>query len=519
MKKLTALLLCLLILCCTVTAGAVNVASFLHFHEISGGTLLLYGKELPPQGTLTVSIDSQQIPGATYSTIAEAGTPVTVYCLVDTSTSMSLSQVQQQKDVLKTISSRMGPQDSMVIATLGSHVTEGSPLTSKEAREVAIDTIAREGYTTDLYQAVVDSLAALETRTTYSPNRFLLILSDGINDGKSSMTELQVIDAIHESTVPVYGVGIVSPYPGYYALEHANHVVRMGTESVGGLGTIPSNENITAANAAETIWNSIRNSTVFKIDLSRVDSRSNNATVHVKYEAVDTKYEDSTTVDLSGSSIPAPASQATAATAEPTEEPTEEAKKSSAGLFLGVGAVLVLIVVGVVILLTRKKKTAASEEAWIPVPETAPSGDVGITGNVGATIPAAVPSTVPAVNKEVKPQVSPIQAVSYDVSVRLVAVMHKDVTCSFGLKTHVARTLGRDQRSEVVVNAQDSSLSGKHCTMEWDGKLLYCQDTGSTNGSALNGVPMKVGTWYPVENGSLIRLGGTEYRINVAPKK
>ena len=142
MKRITAFLGCvclfLFLLCPAVSAQAAELNSFLTFHEIvteeHQNDLLVYGTVLPENGSLTVSIDSQQISDPVLTTVRQEKLPTTVYCLVDISTHMSKEQIEQQTDILDIISSRMGEGDSMVITTVGSKVVEGAVLDTMDAR-------------------------------------------------------------------------------------------------------------------------------------------------------------------------------------------------------------------------------------------------------------------------------------------------------------------------------------------------------------------------------------------------
>ena len=184
MKRITAFLGCvclfLFLLCPAVSAQAAELNSFLTFHEIvteeHQNDLLVYGTVLPENGSLTVSIDSQQISDPVLTTVRQEKLPTTVYCLVDISTHMSKEQIEQQTDILDIISSRMGEGDSMVITTVGSKVVEGAVLDTMDARTAAIDTLKRDGVRADMYSAIVEAMGSLEKKTSYCTNRCLLIL-------------------------------------------------------------------------------------------------------------------------------------------------------------------------------------------------------------------------------------------------------------------------------------------------------------------------------------------------------
>lgn len=528
MKKRSLLTLFLLLLVCVISVQAVNLTSFVRFLDTTDSDVLFYCKNLPNDGKVTINIDDSFVANPGVSTVAELNRPTTVMCIVDTSTAFSNMMHKQAKDVLNIISSRMSDQDSMVIATLGDELIVSDLLYGRDAQKVAIDRIAPKGTTTDLYQAVVDCLTLLTSKTTYASNRILLVLSDGHNDGPSSMTELQAIDAIHSSNIPVYSVSTIDPYPSDYLLKNAKNLTRMSQESIGGLNFIPSVEDMTASNAADKIWKDIQDSTIFTAPIREVRSRSTKAAIQIHYETTENVYDQSFTADLSGLGSPSQPSLPSWTPVDVDTPAKKPAERSNTILYVSIGGgiALLLIVVAVVIVLSQKKKSSAvSGDAQV----TTYGGDAGgmqtdmFRGNDNAMetsyfrAPEPMqPQTVPTPAPIPQPAPKPVQ--HSDVTVRFVALHHSGVNKAIPMATHKAITIGRDSRANVILNPNDKQLSGRHATLEWDGKKLYIRDENSTNGSSLNGVPMKAGTWHCVNEDSKLHLGMYEYRIAIEKK-
>ena len=76
-------------------------------------------------------------------------------------------------------------------------------------------------------------------------------------------------------------------------------------------------------------------------------------------------------------------------------------------------------------------------------------------------------------------------------------------------------TLGRNSKAQVILNETDTSLSGLHFELQWDSRALYLRDRNSTNGTALNGVPLRGGQWTRVENRAVIQAGALRYTLVV----
>lgn len=508
MRKITALVtglcLTLLLLCPALHCQAAELNAFLTAHEIitddTGSRLLVYGSKLPENGTLTVSIDTQTLPNAKLSTLREEKLPVTIYCLVDISTHMSNAQVQEQKDILNTISSRMGEDDTMVISTVGSKLIEGALLETLEARKTAISTLKRDGYKADMYSAIVTAMTTLEQKTSYNANRCLIILSDGLLDSDST-TSQQALDAITATTIPVYALGITGGSDSSYSVKNANRMLKLAEASRNGLGLIPAGEDMSAAAGGQALWEHIQESSVISINLAQVTASSNSAVVRAQYQVGDTRLEDSITVDLT--QVPTfvnPSVPTETEATEETMEPEPDDPDNILPLAIG-GGVAVLILIAVLIILSKKRKKPAME--MDDVSRTTPvMEDILSTGdleNSGAQVQSYTKTT-------------PVQD---GVTIRLAMVGNENVFVTFSLSPHAQQVLGRDDRADIILNAEDYQLSGRHCLLEWDGSYLYIQDMGSTNGTAMDGVSLKRDSWSRLNNGATLHMGSFDYQVTI----
>lgn len=66
----------------------------------------------------------------------------------------------------------------------------------------------------------------------------------------------------------------------------------------------------------------------------------------------------------------------------------------------------------------------------------------------------------------------------------------------------------------MILNAQDTALSGLHFEMRWDGSILSLCDRNSTNGTILNRTHLQPDAWTRVENGDILRVGSRSYSIS-----
>lgn len=499
MKKCISLVLCcMLLMSMSIGANAAGLNSFLTFQDViqdeSRNDLLLYSKAFPENGQLRVCVESQQIEDPVLSTVRQEKLPVTVYCLVDITTDMSNKQIQEQQDILNVISSRMGEGDSMVITTVGSKMVAGVVLDTLEARKTAISTLKREGYAADMYKAVVDAMTSLENKTSYCTNRCLLILSNGAVPQNPEKTQQQALDAINSTSIPVYAIGITGGYDNAFSLNNAKKMVTLAEASVGGFGVVPAGEKVSAADAAQGVWEAIQESAVIKVNLAELSDIGNAANVTVRYETGDVCLEDSVSVDLSGVT---PLAEA----AEEAEEATDS-EVEDRGILIGacVAAVAVVVII-VFFAVKKKKKNKAQQKAQAAVDLGAGTETILTTGDFHEQTECVKESTSEDADK--------------GIVVQMKIATHQDVSISFPLRVHESQVLGRDDRANIILNAEDYQLSGRHCMVEWDGNYLYIQDVGSTNGTVLNGIHLKPNSWNRLNSGSVIHMGSFDYNVTI----
>ena len=355
-----------------------------------------------------------------------------------------------------------------------------------------------------------------------------LILSDGNLSSDSGTTEQQAMNTVSATSIPVYAIGITGDSAASYSVENARHMLKMAEVSLGGIGLIPAQVNISAADAAQQVWENIQESAVMKINLASVTSTSNNATVRAKYELGDTRLEDSISVDLTMLAVSSSAD--TAASIEQTAESVDlntAPQNSIVGwiqehliLIVSCAAAAVVIIVVIIVIVrssTRKKREQARMEmeskatdGISPMRESESGVDTifstsdlnNPSDGLGPTqcVSQGHSSTAPVVSAE-------------GITVQMIVKSHQDVSVSFTLVPHKQQILGRDDRADIIINADDYQLSGKHCLVEWDGNYLYIQDMGSTNGTVLNGISLKPDAWSRLNSGSILHMGSFDYQV------
>lgn len=509
MRKLISILLVLMLSTALLLPAEAATGSVLfQNYDVESNTVACYGLPLPAGGELAVSYGSEKMADATLSSIGQDGVPITVYFLVDAANSLSSEVMQQQLDILTLISSYMGPEDTMVLATIDDTFTEGPLLTDKDGRQAAISAIGRKNaWQTKLFSGIEAAVDSLSASTAFHTNRFLVVLTDG-HDDEIDKVKVEPLEAkIADSHIPVFSL-VLGNTKGQATARDLEALTKCSQASLGGRVYQLATEKISAAQTAESLWSTLQATSVIRFAPGSLNTEKD-AQFLVRYDCAGTRYEDTLlvrAVDL-GSMVPPATEEPVIETAETTEntEPTEAAEEESEdtdnALIIGGAAALVLVIVLVTVFCLRRSKKPIPAEA--PVVE--PIADDPETESI---IFNPDPDDFP-----LQPS-GPTEPVDGAVFVSLVALLHPDVTCGFPLVESTETTLGRDNRSTIVINAADRKLSGIHAAFLWDGTHLLVRDKNSTNGTFVNGTPCASEAWYLVENGATVRLGGYEYRVS-----
>ena len=100
-------------------------------------------------------------------------------------------------------------------------------------------------------------------------------------------------------------------------------------------------------------------------------------------------------------------------------------------------------------------------------------------------------------------------------TVRLTAIGYQGLVHTMDLWEGEPRTLGRTPAANVVLDAADRRLSGVHCSLCCTKGVLTVRDNGSTNGTFVDGVPIRQQGAVPVADGHTLRVGSYEYRVSI----
>lgn len=478
--------------------------TFLREYGTAPGQLILYGSDLgqPVADQFEVHLSGQELPILSAATAGQGDLPITVYCLVDISGSMKDDQIEQAKQTLHALAQALGEGDQMVVATLGNTVSRSDFLTTSSQMVQAIDALTPiSTEDTNLYAGMVESIDVLTSDTRVGPCSCLVILSDGEDDQTSGITQSEAEDKVQTSGIPVYTIATLRANPSQSQQDYAKLLGSFARMSPGGVHFTPQLDGSTPEQIGQDIISRLENSLVLTVDSSAAVPDKDTLLLRISYTAESAQYTDTLTVyaqDLQ----PAPAAE----TGE--SEDSEPAPESDVPPVLIIGAVLVVSIGAAAALLLAKKRRdskaaaeaqAAAEAKAAEEARLAEEKRLEEEARAAREAAAAVPEL--------------------DVTYRICldAIGYPNIQHQFVLRDGQEETVGRTAKASILLDVDDRRLSGCHCSLVCTGGTLTVKDLDSTNGTFVNGIPIRQLGPTLVPSGATIRMGSYEYRVDIQP--
>lgn len=516
MKKGFAMLLCVvLVLALAVPAGAEGQGAYLYsLVSYQDASVSLVSIPMAEEA-MTVLVNGEPFSGYGVTTALEAGLPVTYYCMVDQSTSLSQKQREQQLRGITTLSSTMRPQDSMILVTMGDSLSFSKPLTDPEKRQAEVEAACvYNSYSTALYQNIMDTIDAAQSCGSLC---CIVLFTDGLDNIRSQSTLQETEQRIREAGISLNTLCLGMPTQDPGLLANVERMKSFAEESMGGIGTAPGVDNPDSPTNVETavadIMLQILSSNVISLNAAQLP-RTGALTVSLSVDGLEGTDNVTLNPDLLPD-LPAPTQPETTAptvpeTTQPSlptatlpapTQPAPAGKPQASTAKLVYLLVLLVLVAGSAIagLVALRRRTARlappaydpdfPEEEILPTARTGLDMDIRLDFSQSVSIPTCI--------------------------VRLESEDNPEKTVEFTIEANESVTLGRNDKSRVILNEADSSLSGKHFELQWDSRVMHLRDCGSTNGTVLNGVPLKPEQWIRVESGAIIRAGDSSYTLSI----
>lgn len=555
MKKIFAMTLCLILLLSIAVSVEAEAANVL-YDCWSVDDSSVYCFAAPGEGT-DVSVTAAGVPvtGTSMTTVEQANLPVTYICMIDQSTAYSLRQKEQQRQGVNALREKLRPQDKLVVVGMNTNTTFGGVLTQSQQWDAAIaETLVHTSFTTNLYHDLITMVSKVSNSEEYSGMRCVVMFTDGINDNRLPDTINQAKEALNTFRFSLHTYLVLDPNPSGYALQNASWMQQLSELTPGGVCVAPNRDNSTPSDGIDKIVAQVLSTPVIRMDAAQLDRSAetvelavslggNTGTISIPTSQLPdlppvteptTTVPETTVPEITVPEITVPTQAQWVVSTEPSAAPQPQQSNTTFYLLIGGGIAAIVLVVLVVILLSRRGRE--EEEEDYPVDEDLvfmdsedaqdavnSNSDINSIDLTGLELKSDFSSPFSEGGDDIffsVPQKSPEEApiLESGCTVQLVPEDHPEDTVEFFLQTNTGITLGRSSRADVVLNEVDTALSGVHMEFQWDSRALHMRDRNSTNGTRVNGLPVKPDSWVRLENGSFIEAGSTRYQVYAKKK-
>ena len=482
-----------------------------YYGEERDHTLNVYAAsvESEPAGPdqFEVSLEGTELP--VLSVASAEGQPTTYYCLADVSGSLNQEQLTQEKDVLLALADGLSEDDRMVVTTVGNEMAASGYLNDKNQLIQIIEEISITPDDTNLYTAIAESIRALDRSGDATRRKCIVVLSDGEDYQRGGQTKEDADRAIQETKIPVYTVALMRQSRANDGkwVEYAKLLGSLARESAGGAHFNPTLDGTDGKSVGEQIAADMRGDLVLTLDVSAYAADKEELKLLVQYSTRGGEiYGDTMTVYRRNLPAPAQSPDEGEDTAD-TEGGTPE-EETPDRMWIWIAAAAVLLVLCAVIFAVSRKKKKEEAPPQEPVEENQEQEAVDAETE-------EVPDTAAQPEEEAPapPVVLEERPLPPRVRVLFTAIGYEQIRFQLELEKDRELTIGRDGRANVILNPDDKKLSGVNSRIICGDYSMRVWDAGSTNGTAVNGVPLSGRAGAIVQDGQTLRVGSYEYRV------
>ena len=525
LKSVSSLLLVLVLLISVCAAGAEAASAetegstfrdnsnfIQEYRPVQNGLLIYYAAqgEIPNANAFNVLLGDKDLPVMDVGTTKDEA--VTYYCLVDVSGSVTSVQLLCARQMLHSLCDCLKEGDQMVIATVGNERKASAYLSDSQIIHQKIDEIISTNEDTNLYRAITESIEELDSGRDATNRKCLIVFSDGIDDSaaETGRTRQEAERKIEETRIPFYCM--LPPSDKKDAGKTLGSFARL---SAGGEAYYLAERILTEEQIGQAIAADMKGDLILSTDLTGYKPQSDEQLLTVSYtDRTGTFYGDSINVVSSNLLLSDPSSdgaESNVALELPEPEEDEDSSEEDAlpkWLIPAIAGGSLALVILIVILVykqqeekKRKQKLAEEqrrlreeqqwrrkESQWSSREETETIGKAEKSDRLGETVkPGEIPVLFTTVGNQ-------------SFSTKL--LLHE------GQKV----TVGRNGKADVILNKDDTKLSGAHFGLLLENNTLRIWDVGSKNGTSVNGVPL-VGNSVQIRSGETVTAGSYQYRI------
>ena len=494
----------------TVSQTAGYVPSVRAYIDVRGDNDADVAELAPAQ--LSVRVGGTVVPVSGLEPFGKSGEGVALVFAVDISRSLRPAVFRDMREAMAKWTDSLGKNDRAAIVMFGDSTRVLQQFTADKAvLRKAIASLEPKDSRTQFLAGIVEAIRLSRRLDNDLPaRRAIVVMSDGKDEG-SGITAEDVIENLRVDRVPMYAIG-ASSLPAaektqYFAILH-----RLALRSGGTFQELSADDPAAAYTKVrkriERVW-------VAKLDCGKcpADGRSYPIAVAVSQqggEVVD-KAEITLTAAAPLSATPAQKS-GTPSKGQPAA-PEVWWKRITWWVYAAGSVALLAMIAGAVVYRRRRGGTEHDTMPRIdelPTLSTTPGSDSTRFTFTGGTTKLPVTATAAATATA-----APTSSGAAGLVIELTARNRGDRKQYVGrLVDHII--IGRSESAGLRV--PDEEISGQHCRIDLvDGRLVVVADLNSTNGTAVNGVPVK--GRQRLESGDLISLGRAEFRFDVQERK
>ena len=460
-----------------------NVAVYLDIRSEAGKAIPNVKAE-----QLQADIGPYRATAKSFQTFASTGEGIATVFLVDVSKSLKPDQLAQIRSALVQWTEKMGDKDLAAIVSFGESVKTVQDFTAdKAALKAKIGELALVDLHTRLNEGLIRALDLGRRDDANLPHRRVIVtLTDGIADAAGGSTREDTLARIKEEPVPIYAIGFAATSVSASDRDRGFKLLGAFAHASGGAFMAAGGKPFEQIYA--DLSGTIREANLLMLECATCPGDGRAYPLRVKLQA-DQRVLTATSEVRLVADVAMPVPPTSPALPQPAPGSINTADSLPMWLWLAGG---IGVIAGFGVLLARRKKTPpVPPPALAPTPEKLPV----------QTVPAPVDLPVTAL-----PKPGP------GILIQLTAVSGAHRGREWRAAVGTESVIGRAAICTVVID-DDSEISSKNTMLSADGGLLFVDDMGSTNGTAINGSPIKGRR--RVSDGDLILVGRTELRLTI----
>jgi Mg-chelatase subunit ChlD len=420
---------------------------------------------------LQPTLDGKRLPVESLRTFQSTNEGIAYIFLVDVSKSESKSEFTELTKALESFVDHLHANDQAAILTFGERTKIAAQYSSnKQSLKKVIAKLANNDHLTHLNEGLAEALNIAKRKDANLPvRRSIVILSDGKDEGSGFTTD-DVLRKFKETRIPIYAIGASSLSHGerarYLEVLHRFALLSGGAYYEAKSGTVGT-AYAQIRDRVSSVWE-----VILDCGSCPADGRSYLLQIQVT-EQGQTLADEIEVAPVRGSL------------------PATPHWWQKLGWIEYVAAGIVLLIIGSLILISRKKEHAPP---------------AAIVEERSASPPLR---REPMAN-EAMVTTGPIIDTRSGLEFELIRRDHGRSVDSVYSGTLVDQlVIGR--ATGAGLRLPDSQISAQHCKLEMVEGHVLLSDLGSTFGTALNGIPIKVRQ--RLESGDMLSIGGVDFRI------